>query len=98
MSVCVCYPPTRAREGGDPWRRSHSAADADTSWKTLALRTSSRATKTHDIPPALRRRRFKCPECGAEKTVAETAHDGEVESSENEGGSAWGKDEGPWEG
>ena len=33
-----------------------------------------------------------------EKTVAETAHDDEVESLENEGESAWGKDEGPWEG
>jgi len=30
--------------------------------------------------------------------VAETAHDDEVESLENEGESAWGKDEGPWEG
>ena len=37
-------------------------------------------------PPALRSRRFRCPECGAEKTVAEIAHDGEVESWENEGG------------
>lgn len=54
--------------------------------------------KGHNIQPALRRQRFRCPECGAEKTVAETAHDGEVESWENEGGSAWGKDEGPWEG
>ncbi len=54
--------------------------------------------KGHDIQPALRRRQFRCPECGAEKTVVETAHDGEVESWENEGGGAWGKDEGPWEG
>ena len=50
----------------------------------------------HDIQPT--HRRFRCPECGAEKTVAETSHDGEVASWENEGGSAWGKDEGPWEG
>ena len=50
----------------------------------------------HDIQPALRRRRFRCPKCGAEGTVTETAP--EVESRENEGGSAWGKDEGPWEG
>ena len=54
--------------------------------------------KGHDIQPALRRRQFRCPECGAEQTVVETAHDGEVESWENEGGGAWGKDEGPWEG
>ena len=47
---------------------------------------------------AFRHRQFRCPECGAEKTVAETAHDDEVESLENEGESAWGKDEGPWEG
>ena len=39
-----------------------------------------------------------CPECGTERTVTETAPEGEVESWENEGGSAWGKDEGPWEG
>ena len=26
----------------------------------------------HDIQLALRPRRFRCPECGAEKTVAET--------------------------
>ena len=52
----------------------------------------------HDIQPAHRRRRFKCPECGAEKTVTEIAPEGEVEAWENEGGSAWGKDEGPWEG
>ena len=50
------------------------------------------------IQPARRRRRFRCRECGAEQTVTETAHDGEVESWENEGGGAWGKDEGPWEG
>ena len=54
--------------------------------------------KGHDIKPALRRRQFRCPECGAEKTVAETAHDDEVKSLENEEESAWGKDEGPWEG
>ena len=42
--------------------------------------------KGHNIQPALRRQRFRCPECGAEKTVAETAHDREVESWENEGG------------
>ena len=54
--------------------------------------------KGHDIQPALRRRRFRCPKCGAEKTVAETGHDSEVESWENGGGGAWGKDEGPWEG
>ena len=54
--------------------------------------------KEHDIQPAERRLRFRCPECGNERTLAETAHDGEVESWENEGGSAWGKDEGPWEG
>jgi hypothetical protein len=34
------------------------------------------------------RRRFRCPECAYEKTLAETAPIGEVESWENEGGSA----------
>ena len=46
------------------------------------------------------RRRFTCPEFGADKadkTVTETAPEGEVESWENEGGSTWGKDEDPWE-
>ncbi len=56
-----------------------------------------RARKTEHVQPA-DRRRFRCPECGTEKMVAETAPEGEVESWENEGGSAWGKDEGPWEG
>ena len=57
-----------------------------------------RARKTEHVQPADPRRRFRCPQCGAEKAVTETAPDGEVESWENEGGSAWGKDEGPWEG
>ena len=52
------------------------------------------ARTTEHVQPADRRRRFRCPECGAEKTVTES----EVESWENEGGSAWGNDEGPWEG
>ena len=57
-----------------------------------------RARKTEHVQPADRRRRFRCPECDTERTVTETAPEGEVESWENEGGSAWGKDEGPWEG
>ena len=48
----------------------------------------------HDVQPADRRRRLSCPACGYEKTLAETAPEGEVD----EGGSAWGHDEGPWEG
>ena len=51
----------------------------------------------HDVQPT-DRRRLRCPACGYEKTLAETVPEGEVESWENEGGSAWGKDEGPWEG
>lgn len=42
-------------------------------------------------------RRFKCPECGAEEASTEPAP-ADAESWENEGGSAWGRDEGPWEG
>ena len=57
-----------------------------------------RARKTEHVRSADRQRRFRCSECGAEKTVTETAPEGEVESWENEGGSAWGHDEGPWEG
>ncbi len=45
-----------------------------------------------------RGRRLTCPECGHETTLPETAPEGETESWENEGGSAWGHDEGPWEG
>ena len=56
-----------------------------------------RARKTEHDQPA-DRRRFRCPACGAEETVTETVPESEVESWENEGGSAWGKDEGPWEG
>ena len=48
----------------------------------------------HDFQPATRRR-LRCPECGYEKTLA---LEGEVESWENKGGSAWDNDEGPWEG
>lgn len=51
----------------------------------------------HDLPRA-DRRRLRCPECGYEKPLGETAPRSEVESWENEGGSAWGHDEGPWEG
>ncbi len=51
----------------------------------------------HDVQPT-DRRRLRCSACGYEKTLAETVPEGEVESWENEGGSAWGKDEGPWEG
>ena len=58
-----------------------------------------RARETgHDVQPADRRRRLRCPACSYEKTLAETVPAGEIESWENEGGSAWGKDEGPWEG
>ena len=58
-----------------------------------------RARETaHDVQPADRRRRLRCPACGYEKTLAETAPEGEVDAWENEGGSAWGHDEGPWEG
>ena len=52
----------------------------------------------HDAQPAERRRRFRCPECGNDQTLAEAAPEGEVESWEKEEESAWGKDEGPWEG
>ena len=52
----------------------------------------------HDVQPAERRRRFRCPECGNDQTLAEAAPEGEVESWEKEEESAWGKDEGPWEG
>ena len=55
-----------------------------------------RSRRTGHVEPA--DRRLRCPACGAEKTVTETAPESEVESWENEGGSAWGKDEGPWEG
>ena len=64
----------------------------------VSLENEQAREKGDDIQPALRRRRFRCPACGAEETVAESAHDGEVESWENEGEGAWGKDEGPWEG
>ena len=57
-----------------------------------------RARPTEHVQPPDPRRRFRCPACGAEETVTETAPESEVESWENEGGSAWGKDEGPWEG
>ena len=49
-----------------------------------------------DVQPTVRRRRLTCPECGYENTLAETTPEGE--SWENEGASAWGNDEGPWEG
>ena len=39
-----------------------------------------------------------CPECGHETTLPETTQESGVASWENEGGSAWGHDEGPWEG
>ena len=68
-----------------PWRTRHCAADADTSWKTLASKTSRRAKEGRDVQPAERRRRFRCPECGNEKTLAEADPEGEVESWENEG-------------
>ena len=45
-----------------------------------------------------RGRRLTCPECGHETTLPETALEGEVDSREHAGGSAWGHDEGPWEG
>ena len=38
-----------------------------------------------DVQPAERRRRFRCPECGNEKTLAEADPEGEVGSWENEG-------------
>ena len=57
-----------------------------------------RARTTEHVQPPDPRRRFRCPACGAEETVTETAPESEVESWENEGASAWGKDEGPWEG
>ena len=72
--------------------------NADTSWEDVRVENEQAREKEHDIQPAERRLRFRCPECGNERTLAETAHDGEVESWENEWGSAWGKDEGPWEG
>ena len=43
-------------------------------------------------------RRSTRPECGDETTLPKTAAQGGVESRENDGGSAWGHDEGPWEG
>ena len=54
--------------------------------------------KRHNIQPTLRRRRFRCPECGAEKTVAETATTVRLRVLGERRGGAWGKDEGPWEG
>ena len=42
--------------------------------------------KGHNVQPVERRRRFRCPECGNEKTLAEAVPEGEVESWENEGG------------
>ena len=44
------------------------------------------------------RRRFGCPKCGEEGTWTKSDPESEVESWENEGGSAWGRDLGPWEG
>ncbi len=52
----------------------------------------------HDAQIADRGRRRTCPECGHETTLPETSSESEVKSWENEGGSAWGHDEGPWEG
>ncbi len=50
---------------------------------------NERARETgHDVQLADRRRRLRCPACGYEKTLAETAPEGEVDSWENEGGSA----------
>ena len=49
-----------------------------------------------DFQPGVRRRLLTCPECGYEKTLAEAAR--EDESRENESATAWGNDEGPWEG
>jgi uncharacterized OB-fold protein len=42
----------------------------------------------HVVQPVDRPRRFRCPKCGYEKTLAETAPEGEVEAWENEGGIA----------
>ena len=42
----------------------------------------------HDVHLGDRRQRPRCPACGYEKTLAETVPEGEVESWENEGGSA----------
>ena len=50
------------------------------------------------FPVADQGRRSTRPECGDETTLPETAAQGGVESRENDGGSAWGHDEGPWEG
>jgi len=50
------------------------------------------------FPVADRGRRSTRPECGDETTLPETAVQGGVESREDDGGSAWGHDEGPWEG
>ncbi len=52
----------------------------------------------HDVHLGDRRRRLRCSNCGYEEPLAGTVSEGEVETWENEGGSAWGKDEGPWEG
>ena len=52
----------------------------------------------HDAQIVDRRRLRKCPECGHETTLPETTQESGVASWENEGGSAWGHDEGPWEG
>ncbi len=42
----------------------------------------------HDVHLGDRRRRLRCSNCGYEKPLAETVLEGEVESWENEGGSA----------
>ena len=59
---------------------------------------SQNASASTSAQIANRERRLTCPKCGHETTPAETAPEGEVESWEHEGGSAWGHDEGPWEG
>ena len=42
----------------------------------------------HDVHLGDRRRRLRCSNCGYEEPLAETVSEGEVESWENEGGSA----------
>ena len=54
--------------------------------------------ESEPVAPRGDRRRFRCPKCGGVDTEGETASKSEVQSWENEGGSAWGQDEGPWEG
>ena len=53
--------------------------------------------REHDAQQA-DRGRLTCPGCGHETTLPETSSESETKSWENEGGSAWGHDEGPWEG